>query len=114
MILRARHLFFAWLAYGVLQLTLLGAGGVGGVRAGIGDRGTRSQSATPTASAAERLLAPEPNARRAPLTPFIPAALVRLELPAIAGIEPARRDASTTAFRDAVGLPPVRAPPALS
>ena len=114
MILRARHLFFAWLAYGVLQLALLGVGGVGGMRAGINDRGTRPQSATPTVAATERLLAPEPNARRAPLTPFIPASLVRLELPAIAGVEPARRDPSATAFADAVSLPPVRAPPALS
>ena len=114
MILRARHLFFAWLAYGVLQLTLLGVGGVGGVRAGIGDRGTRSQSSTPTVASVERFLAPEPNARRAPLTPFIPAALVRLELPAIGGPEPVHRDPRTTAFRDAVSLPPARAPPALS
>ena len=113
MIFRARHLFFAWLAYGVLQLTLL-VGGVGGVRAGIGDRGTRSQSSTPTVASVERFLAPEPNARRAPLTPFIPAALVRLELPAIGGTEPVHRDPHITAFRDAVSLPPVRGPPALS
>jgi len=108
----ARNMFLAWLAYGALQLLLLGAPGAAG-RPGIGQRGTRSPSEVQSVSLGKRVLAPEPTDRRAP-TPFAPASYVRLDLPA--GVD---RDALGTSSHqapvtDRAALPPARAPPTLS
>ena len=111
--LRARHLFLAWLACGALQLALLGVGSVGGGTARVDDLGTRTQSAWPTLSAAKRLLAPDPTVRRAP-PPFAPAAYVRVEVPVSIGFEAPDRYPRTAPSRDAVARPLARAPPALS
>jgi hypothetical protein len=112
--LRARHVLVAWLAYGVLQLALLGAGGVVGAPAGVADAESRPQAPWPTVSAGKRLLAPEPTDRRATLTPFAPAAYVRVDVPTrVADATPPERPRSA-ASKAAVTLPPARAPPSLS
>ena len=107
-------MFLAWLTCVALQLALLGVTGTAAARAGIADSGTRTQPASPAVSVAQRLLAPEPNDRRAPVTPFAPAAIVRLEIPAIADIELAHRDPRLEPAGDATALPLARAPPTLS
>lgn len=107
---RARNLFLTWLAYGALQLVLLGAPGAD-ARPGVGNRGARSQSEVQTVPLGKRLLGPELSHRRAPTTPFVPSSFVRLDLPASVG-----HDAQVTWNRqaasvDPVALPPARAPP---
>jgi hypothetical protein len=114
MILRARHLFVSWLAYGVLQLVLLGVGGVAGAQLGIGARSARAQCESQHAPLGKRLLASEAPDRRVLPTPFAPSACFRLDVSAPLDRqrsvdEPARVDAA-----DRLVLPPVRAPPALS
>jgi len=110
---RARNLFLTWLAYGALQLVLLGAPGAD-ARPGVGNRGARSQSEAQSVPLGKRLLGPELSHRRTPTTPFIPSSYVRLDLPAVVS-----RDALVAWNRqatavDPVALPPARAPPALS
>jgi hypothetical protein len=112
MMLRARHLLFAWITYGALQLALLGMPGASGQIA-VGSRDARSQAAAQSVSIAKRLLAPDLSERRA-LTPFAPSAHVRLDLPPNGGatdVAPSRR--RSFAYEPGA-LPPARAPPALA
>lgn len=113
MILRARHLFLAWLAYGALQLALLGLPGAT-AQPGIGARGAHAQTESQSVSLGKRILAPELIDRRAPTTPFAPSVHVRLSLPTLLGREaPVVEDRQAHAA-DRVALPLARAPPALS
>jgi len=112
MMRRTRHVLFAWLAYGALQLTLLGVGGLPGSQASVADRGTRTQSTWPSVSFAKRLLAPEPTERRTSITPFAPAAYVGVDIPAIAGHDAPQPPARIAVTFDRTALPPARAPPA--
>ena len=73
MILRARNLFLAWLAYGALQLALLGVPGAA-AQPGVGNRSARTQSESQSVSFGKRVAAPDISDRRAPVTPFAPAA----------------------------------------
>ena len=112
MILRARNLFLAWLAYGALQLALLGVPGAA-TQPGVGSRSARTQSESQSVSFGKRIAAPDLSDRRAPITPFAPAARIRLDLPAVVSrqaIGESRQTAETHAYRV---LPPARAPPAL-
>ena len=109
---RARNLFLAWLAYGALQLVLLGAPGVAG-RPGVGNRGARSQSEVQSVSLGKRLLASELSHRRTPPAPFAPALYVRLDLPTVIGREALVTWTLEAPAVDPVALPPARAPPAL-
>jgi hypothetical protein len=113
MILRTRNLFLAWLAYGALQLALLGVPGAA-AQPGVGSRGTRSQTETQAVSLGKRVFAPEPTDRRIPTTPFAPSVHVRLDLPTLVGREPLSAIARPVATADRSVLPPARAPPALS
>ncbi|HUQ83199.1 MAG TPA: hypothetical protein VM076_18750 [Gemmatimonadaceae bacterium] len=113
MVLRARNLFLAWLAYGALQLALLGLPGAA-TQPGVGNRGAQSQTESQSVSLGKRVLAPELVDRRAPTTPFAPSVHVRLDLPTAFG-----REALVVVDRqahavDPVVTPPARAPPALS
>jgi len=113
MILRARNLFLAWLAYGALQLALLGVPGAV-AKPGVGSGGAQSRTETQSVSLGKRVLAPELNDRRAPTTPFAPSVHFRLDLPTLVGREPIV-SASRTSWRDEPALlPPARAPPTLS
>lgn len=112
MMLRARHLLFAWLTYGALQLALLGIPGATGQLA-VGSRDSRTQAATQSITFGKRLLAADVSDRRA-TTPFIPSAYARLELPGIVGVsDVATPPRQAPAFAPAA-LPPARAPPALA
>ena len=113
MMLRARNLFLAWLAYGALQLALLGVPGAA-AQPGVGSRGTRSQSETQAVSLGKRVFAPEQTDRRTQTTPFAPSVHIRLDLPTVVGREPIVAITRHVTTRDAVVLPPSRAPPALS
>ena len=113
MMLRARTLFLAWLAYGALQLALLGVPGAA-AQPGVGSRGTRSQTETQAVSLGKRVLAPEPTDRRVPTTPFAPSVHFRLDLPTLVGREPLVAIARQATPGDPVDLPPARAPPTLS
>jgi hypothetical protein len=113
MILRARNLFLAWLTYGALQLALLGVPGAA-VTPGVGPRSARTQSESQSVSFGKRIAAPDISDRRAPVTPFAPAARIRLDLPTVVGrqaVVESRHTAETYAYRV---LPPARAPPALA
>ena len=113
MMLRARNLFLAWLAYGALQLALLGVPGAA-VQPGVGNRGAQARSESQSVSLGKRVLAPELSDRRIPTTPFAPSVHVRLDLPTLVGREPVAAT-STTLRQDAASvLPPARAPPTLS
>src|SRR5688572_19410158 len=112
MMRRTRHVLFAWLAYGALQLTLLGVGALPGSQASIADRGTRTQSTWPSVSFAKRLLAPEPTERRTTFTPFAPAAYVSVEVATVAGHDAPQQPTRIAVAFDAAALPPARAPPA--
>ena len=108
---RARNLFLAWLAYGALQLVLLGAPGAD-ARPGVGNRGARSQSEVQSVTLGKRLLGPELSHRRTPTAPFAPSSYVRLDLPTVVGQDaPVAWNRRATAV-DPVALPPARAPPA--
>jgi hypothetical protein len=113
MILRARNLFLAWLTYGALQLALLGVPGAA-VTPGVGPRSARTQSESQSVSFGKRIAAPDISDRRAPVTPFAPAARVHLDLSTVVGrqtVVESRRTAEAYAYRV---LPPARAPPALA
>jgi hypothetical protein len=114
MILRARHLFVSWLAYGALQIALLGVGDVAGAQLGIGARSARGQSESQSISLGKRILASEPTDRRVPPTPFAPTAHFRLDVSAPVGREPSIAEPPRVEAVDPTVLPPVRAPPALS
>ena len=109
---RTRHVLFAWLAYGALQLTLLGVGGLPGSQASVADRGTRTQSTWPSVSFAKRLFAPESTERRNSVTPFAPATYVRVDLPTVVEHDAPQQPARIAVAADATALPPARAPPA--
>ena len=115
MMLRARNLFLAWLTYGALQLALLGVPGAA-AQPGVGSRSARTQSESESQSVSfgKRIAAPDISDRRAPVTPFAPAARIRLGLPTVVGhqaVVESRQTAETHAYRV---LPPARAPPALA
>ena len=109
-----RHTVLAWLAAVALQLALLGVNGVSGAPAGVRDQGSRPRSSWPTVSYAKRLLAPEPTDRRATITPFAPAAYIRVDLPTLVAPEGPSERLPLPAALPSVVLPPARAPPALS
>jgi hypothetical protein len=111
MIVRARHLFMAWLVYGVLQLGLLGVPAASGQLA-VGSRDACAQNSAQSISATKRLLASERTEREAH-TPFAPSATVVLGLANAA--EPGQIVGTldrAPAF-ELVTLPPARAPPVL-
>jgi hypothetical protein len=114
MILRARHLFVSWLAYGVLQLALLGVAGVAGAQLGIGAGSARAQCESQQASPGKRLLASEAPDRRVLPTPFAPSAGFRLDVSAPRDRERSPGEPPRVEAVDRIVLPPVRAPPALS
>jgi hypothetical protein len=113
MMLRARNLFLAWLAYGALQLALLGVPGAA-VQSGVGSRGAHAQSESQSVSLGKRVLAPDISDRRAPTTPFAPSAHVRLDLPTLVGREPVLATHVAPRLDDTIVLPPARGPPTLS
>ena len=113
MILRARNLFLAWLTYGALQLALLGMPGAA-VQPGVGSRGARSQSESQSVSFGKRIVAPDSIDRRVPTTPFAPSAHVRLDLPAVVGLEAPVASQHLPESDAQRVLPPARAPPALA
>jgi hypothetical protein len=108
---RTRNLFLTWLAYGALQLVLLGAPGAD-ARPGVGNRGVQSQSEVQSVALGKRLLGPELGHRRTPTTPFVPSSYVRLELPATVGRTAQVGWNRQAVSVDPVALPPARAPPA--
>ena len=93
MMLRARHLLFAWLTYGALQLALLGIPGASRQLA-VGVRESRTQTATQSIAFGKRLFAADVSNRGA-TTPFVPSAYARLELPGVVGVS-RRRGASSS------------------
>lgn len=108
---RARNLFLAWLAFGALQLVLLGAPGAD-ARPGVGNRGARSQSEVQSVALGKRLGGSELGHRRTPATPFVPSSYVRVDLPAVVGRTAPVAWNRQAAAVDPVALPPARAPPA--
>ena len=113
MMLRARHLLFAWLTYGALQLALLGLPGAA-AEPGIGARGARTQTETQSVSLGKRVPLPELAHRRALFTPFAPSAAFRLDLPIASSSDAIVAEHRQTAADASVALPPARAPPTLS
>jgi hypothetical protein len=109
---RTRSVFLAWLAYGALQLVLLGAPGAAG-RPGFGQRGARSQAEVQSLSLGKRLAA-ETSDRHAPTTSFAPAAYVRFDLPAVADSEALVTTSRQVPASEQLARPPARAPPTLS
>jgi hypothetical protein len=112
MMLRARHLFLAWLTYGVLQLGLLGLPYASG-QTSVGIRDVCAQSSAQSISATKRLPASERTEREAH-TPFAPSAAIVLGLANAAERSqnvgsPERRTSLELAER-----PPARAPPVLA
>ena len=110
--LRARHLLFAWLTYGALQLALLGMPGASAQLA-IGNGDARPRAASESVSAVKRLLAPDLSERRTP-TPFAPSASVRLDLAAVVGVGDVTASPRQATAVAPSALPPARAPPALA
>ncbi len=110
---RARNLFLAWLAYGALQLVLLGTLGAAG-RPGVGQRGARSQTEFQSVSLGKRILAGELGHRRTPTGPFAPSPYVRLHPPTVVGREALVTSSLRAPSVDPAALPPARAPPTLS
>jgi hypothetical protein len=111
MIVRARHLFLAWLVYGGLQLGLLGMPGAS-VQTAVGSRDVAAQASGQSVSITKRLFASERSERTAP-TPFAPSATVVFGLANVA--EPGQIVGSPR-WRptfELVALPPARAPPVL-
>jgi hypothetical protein len=113
MILRARNLFLAWLAYGALQLALLGVPGAA-TKPGIESRGARSQTESQSVSLGKRVLPPDLSHRRTPTTPFAPSVHLRLDLPTGVGREAVVAHDRQPHAGDPIVLPPARAPPTLS
>ena len=112
MMLRARHLLFAWLTYGALQLALLGMPGASGQLA-VGSGDARPRTASESVSTVKRLLAPDLSERRAP-TPFVPSAYVRLDVATAVGVSDVTASPRRAAAVAPSALPPARAPPALA
>lgn len=113
MMLRARHLFLAWIAFGVLQLALLGVGGMS-VQVGIHGRGARAQSELTSVALTKRVLSSDLNVRHAAPTPFAPSESFGIERPrGIGGQSPAWQPLPAASAL-ARGLPSARAPPARS
>jgi len=112
MMLRARHLLFAWLTYGALQLALLGIPGASQQPA-VGSRESRTQTATQSITLGKRLLAADVSERRA-TTPFVPSAYVRLDLRRIVGVSDVAAPPRQAPASAPAALPPARAPPALA
>ena len=112
MMLRARHLLFAWLTYGALQLALLGIPGASRQMA-VGSRESRTQSATQSITFGKRLLAADVSERRA-TTPFVPSAYARLDLPRNVGVSDVATPPRQAPASAPAALPPARAPPALA
>ena len=112
MMLRARNLFLAWLAYGALQLALLGVPGAA-VQSGVGSRGAHAQSESQSVSLGKRVLAPDID-RRVPTTPFAPSVHIRLDLPTLVGREPVVATHIAPRLDGTIVLPPARGPPTLS
>lgn len=108
-----RNLFLAWLAYGALQLALLGIPGAA-VKPGIGNREARSQSETQSVPLGKRVVASELTDQRVSPTPFAPSKHVRLDLPTLVGRAPLVATAREAMRDEPSVLPPARAPPALS
>src|SRR5678815_5189767 len=81
MMLRARHLLFAWLTYGALKLALLGIPGASR-QLTVGSRESRTQTTSQSITLGNRLLAADVSERRA-ARPFVPSACARLDLPGI-------------------------------
>jgi hypothetical protein len=113
MMLRARHLLFAWLTYGALQLALLGIPGASQQPA-VGSRESRTQTATQSITPGKRLLAADVSERRATTTPFVPSAYVRLDLRRIVGVSDVAAPPRQAPASAPAALPPARAPPALA
>jgi len=112
MMLRARHLLFAWLTYGALQLALLGIPGASRQMA-VGSRESRTQTATQSITLGKRLFAADVSDRRG-ITPFVPAAYARLDLPAILGVSDVALRRRQAPDSEPAALPLARAPPALA
>ena len=112
MMLRARHLLFAWLTYGALQLALLGIPGASR-QLTVGSRELRTQAAAQSITLGKRLLAADISNRRA-ITPFVPSAYARLDLPRIVGGTDVAAPSRQAPAYAAAALPPARAPPALA
>lgn len=110
--LRARHLFFAWLAYGALQLALLGIPGASGQLA-IGSREAHGRTASQSVSIVKRLLAPDESERRT-AAPFAPSAYVRLDVPVAAAASRIAVSPRQAIEAEPLALPLARAPPALA
>jgi len=113
MILRARSLFLAWLAYGTLQLALLGLPGAA-TQPGVVSRGAHTHAESQSVSLGKRVLAPDVTERRTPTTPFAPSVHVRLDLPTPFGHEAVSAEDQPAHSRDPVARPTARAPPTLS
>ena len=111
--LRARNLFLAWLAYGALQLALLGVPGAV-VQPGVGNRGARTQNESQSVSLGKRVLAPDLSDRRVHTTPFAPSVHARLDLPTQVGRDALVADDRQADAGDPIDLPPARGPPTLS
>ena len=112
MMLRARHLLFAWLTYGALQLALLGIPGASRQLA-VGIRESRTQTATQSITFGKRLLAADVSERRG-TTPFVPSASARLDFPRIIGVSDVAAPPRQAPASAPAALPPARAPPALA
>lgn len=113
MILRARHLFLAWFAYGALQLALLGVGGVS-AQVGVGSPGARTRSEIAPVAFVKRALSADVSARHTSLTPFAPSEPFALESSSGSGRESPAWQPSSAPSAFARRLPPARAPPAHS
>ena len=110
--LRARHLLFAWLAYGALQLALLGIPGASGQLA-VASRESHGWTASQSVSVVKRLLAPDAPERRA-AAPFAPSAYVRLDVLVAAVASPMDATPRRAVDAEPLALPLARAPPALA
>jgi hypothetical protein len=106
--LRVRHVFLAWLSYGVLQLGLLGMPYIPG-QLTIGSREACAQSSTQSISATKRLFSSERTERAAHM-PFAPAATVVLGFANTAEPSQIVGTPERAAFELAT-LRPARAPP---
>ena len=110
MILLGRHLFFAWLTYGAIQLALLGVPGASRQLA-VGSRDGRPQTATQPVSLVKQLLAPDV-AERHGSTPFAASAAVVLGLTTVEDRGAVRLSSRQATTIEPAALPPARAPPA--
>jgi len=115
MLLRARHLLAAWIAYGVLQFALLGVVGAAGTASEHAARDARARSESPAMSFGKRTFAAEVREHRhTPAPPFAPSAYVRWDLVALDWTSELPQPSDHRRARHTRVLPPSRAPPALS